>query len=65
MKKITQKIFKVAWRLLEILYFPIYTASWILCKFARLLLGISCFGILESQKGKDILTNLFKKYGRY
>lgn len=60
-----KKILKAVWRILEVIYFPVYIASWLLHKVARLVLAISYFGMLEKQVGKDILSNLFSWHGRH
>lgn len=60
-----KKIIKVIWQILGILYIPIYVLSWALHKVARLMLAISYFGLLNKQAGKDIISNLFKQYGKH
>lgn len=60
----TKKL-KVIWGMLGIIYFPVYTSSWLLHKIARLILAISYFGMLEMQVGKDIVSNLFSWHGRH
>lgn len=60
-----KKVLKFLWRLLGIVYAPIFLVSWLLHKVARLILAISYFGMLEKQVGKDILKSLFKWHGRY
>lgn len=60
----TKKL-KVIWGILGIIYFPVYIASWLLHKIARLILAISYFGMLEKQVGKDIVSNLFSWHGRH
>lgn len=59
-----KKILKVAWRILEVIYFPVYIAFWLSHKIARFILAISYFGMLEGRIAKDILKSLFKWYGR-
>lgn len=60
-----KKIFRNIWRILGIIYSPIYILSWLFHKIARLMLAISYFGMLEKQIGKDIITNLFNWHGRH
>ena len=60
-----KKVLKIIWRILEVIYAPIYVAFWLLHKVARLLLAISYFGMFEKQVGKDIISNLFNWYGRH
>lgn len=50
---------------IKISYFPVYVLSWLLHKFARLLLAISYFGMLQSRIAKDIINNLFNWHGKY
>nr|DAI13786.1 MAG TPA: hypothetical protein [Caudoviricetes sp.] len=59
-----KKVLKIIWRILGVIYAPIYVAFWLLHKVARLLLAISYFGMFEKQVGKDIILNLFNWYGR-
>lgn len=65
MKKVFNKIAKITWQVLGVIYFPVYVAFWLLHKLARLLLAISYFGIFEKRVGKDIIKSLFKWHGRY
>lgn len=60
-----KKVLKIIWRILGVVYAPIYVASWLLHKLARLLLAISYFGMLERQISKDIISNLFNWHGRH
>ena len=60
-----KKILKVVWRILEVIYFPVYIAFWLLHKIARFILAISYSGMLEGRIAKDILKSLFKWHGRY
>lgn len=54
-----KKVLKIIWRILGVIYAPVYVAFWLLHKVARLLLAISYFGMFEKQVGKDIISNLF------
>lgn len=65
MKKVFNKIAKITWQILGVIYFPVYVAFWLLHKIARLMLAIAYFGLLDKQAGKDIIKSLFKWYGRY
>lgn len=65
MKKVFNKIAKITWQILEVIYFPAYVAFWLLHKIARLMLAIAYFGLLNKQAGKDIIKSLFKWHGRY
>jgi hypothetical protein len=60
-----KKTLKIIWRALGVVYYPVYALAWLLHKFARLLLAISYFGLLNGQAGKDIISHLFKWHGRY
>lgn len=60
-----KKVLKIIWGILGVMYAPIYVASWLLHKLARLLLAISYLGMLEKQISKDIISNLFNWYGRH
>lgn len=62
-----KKIFKlkILWKMLGIIYFPIYIACWLLREIARFILAISYFGLLEVRMAKDIFKSLFKWHGRY
>lgn len=59
-----KKVLKIIWRILGVIYAPVYIASWLLHKVARLILAISYFGMLEKQIGKDIIKYLFIYNGR-
>lgn len=59
-----KKVLKIIWRILGVIYAPVYIASWLLHKVARLVLAISYFGMLEKQIGKDIIKYLFIYNGR-
>lgn len=54
-----KKVLKIIWRILGVIYAPVYIASWLLHKVARLVLAISYFGMLEKRIGKDIIKYLF------
>ena len=54
-----KKVIKFVWQCLGVLYAPVYIASWLLHKVARLMLAISYFGMLEKTTGKDIIKYLF------
>lgn len=60
-----KRVFKFFWKCIGVLYFPVYILSWILHKFARLLLAISYFGMLEKTISKDILKYLFVWHGKH
>lgn len=60
MKKVFNKIAKITWQILGVIYFPAYVAFWLLRKIARLTLAIAYFGLLNKQAGKDIIKSLFK-----
>lgn len=60
-----KRVFKFFWKCARALYFPVYILSWILHKFARLLLAISYFGMLEKTISKDILKYLFVWHGKH
>lgn len=60
-----KKIAKFVWVCLGVVYAPVYIASWLLHKVARLILAISYFGLLNKHAGKDIIKSLFKWHGRY
>lgn len=60
-----KKMLKIIWYILGVIYVPIYITLWLLHKLARLLLAISYFGMFEKQVGKDIISNLFNRYGRH
>lgn len=59
-----KKVFSIFWHILGIIYFPIFIAFWLLHKIARFILAISCFGMLETKIGKDIIIHLFTRYGK-
>lgn len=59
-----KKVLKIIWRILGVIYAPVYIASWLLHKVARLVLAISYFGMLEKRIGKDIIKYLFIYNGR-
>ena len=50
--------------LVGILFFPIFVVAWFLHKIARLLLAISYLFMLDWHKAKDIIVNMFSRYGR-
>ena len=52
-------LFVLTWALIGIMYFPIFLAAWLLHIVARILLGISYFGMLNSKMGRDILKSIF------
>ena len=60
-----KKALKIIWRILGVIYAPIYVAFWLLHKVARLLLAISYFGMLEKAIGKDIIKYLFIWHGKH
>lgn len=60
-----KKIAKFIWICLGVVYVPVYLASLLLHKVARLLLAISYFGMLENKIGKDIIKYLFIWNGKY
>ena len=60
-----KKIAKFIWIYLGALYAPVYIASWLLHKVARLVLAISYFGMLEKAIGKDIIKYLFIWHGKH
>lgn len=57
------KIKKIVWKYVGIIYFPVYLLAWTLHKIARILLGISYYGMLNKKMGRDIFKYLFT-YGR-
>ena len=65
MKKVFNKIAKITWQILGVIYFSAYVAFWLLHEIARLMLAIAYFGLLNKQAGKDIIKSLFKWHGRY
>ena len=60
-----KKIAKFVLICLEVVYAPVYIASWLFHKVARLALAISYFGMLEKTIGKDIIKHLFIWHGRH
>ena len=60
-----KKALKIIWGSLGVVYAPVYVASWLLHKVARLLLAISYLGMLEKQISKDIISNLFNWHGKH
>lgn len=60
-----KKIAKFVWACLGVVYAPVYIASWLLHKVARLVLAISYFGMLEKTVGKDIIKHLFTWHGKH
>ena len=60
-----KKIAKFIWICLGVVYAPVYIASWLLHKVARLVLAISYFGMLEKTVGKDIIKHLFAWHGKH
>lgn len=60
-----KKVLKIIWRILGVIYAPIYVAFWLLHKVARLLLAISYFGMFEKQISKDIIKYLFTWHGKH
>ena len=60
-----KKIAKFIWICLGVVYAPVYIASWLLHKVARLLLAISYFGMFEKTIGKDIIKYLFIWHGKH
>ena len=54
-----KRVIKFLWWCLGVIYTPVYIASWLLHKVARLILAISYFGMLEKTVGKDIIKHLF------
>lgn len=60
-----KKVLKFLWNIVGVLYFPIYVSALVLHKIARLLLAISYFGMLQKQRGKDIIKSLFVWSGKY
>lgn len=60
-----KKVFDVIWLILAMIYAPLFIASWIIHKIARLLLAVAYFGMFEMQMAKDIVLNLFKWHGKH
>lgn len=54
------KIWYIIHIVIGLVYFPIFVASWLLHKIARLLLSLSYFGMLEPYKGWNVIKWLFK-----
>ena len=54
---------KIFYYLLIILYLPFFTVFFILLKLARLVLAIAYAGMFDFRKAKDILKNMFDRYG--
>lgn len=55
---------KFLWRLVGIIYMPIFLAFFLLHKIARILLAIAYFGMLERRMAVDILKHIFDFYDR-
>lgn len=63
-----EKIKTALWRIWEVtgwLYFPFYWFFWALNKVARVALAITYFGMLDFNKGRDIIKYLFNYAGRH
>ena len=60
-----KKILKVMWRILGVIYLPVYIAFRLLRGIARLMLALSYLGMLEGGIAKDIFKSLFKWHGKY
>lgn len=60
-----KKVIKFLWQYLGVIYAPVYIASWLLHKVARLVLAISYFGMLQKTTGKDIIKYLFAWHGKH
>ena len=60
-----KKVIKFLWWCLGVIYAPVYVASWLLHKVARLVLAISYFGMLQKTVGKDIIKHLFTWHGKH
>lgn len=56
-----KKVFSILWKIIGVLYFPIYVLAWLLHKITRFLLAISYFGLLQPKTGKDILKYMFNR----
>ena len=50
---------------LGLMYCPFFVLFFIILKIARLVLAICYFGLLDPQKGKDILKSIFRDYDYY
>lgn len=55
---------KFLWRLIGIIYMPIFLAFFLLHKIARILLAIAYFGMLERRMAFDIMKHIFDFYDR-
>lgn len=62
MKKFWNKVLKIIWIIIGVLYFPIYAAAWLLHKLARLLLAIAYIFMFEGRRATTIIINLFNIY---
>lgn len=60
--KIKQTLITALWILLGIIYFPIYCAAYLLKMFAKLLLSISYYGVLNKRMGTAVLKSIFNWY---
>lgn len=55
---------KFLWRLIGIIYMPIFLAFFLLHKIARVLLAIAYFGMLKRRMAVDIMKHIFDFYDR-
>ena len=53
-------LFILTWTLIGLCYAPVFIAAWVLHIVARLLLSIAYFGMLNSQRGRDVFKSLFR-----
>lgn len=65
LKKILKQILWIVWRILGVCYYPIYLGFVVISIFARLILGLACFGTFEVKAGKTIIKSIVNQYGRY
>ena len=54
---------KIGYYLLLIFYLPFFIVFFILLKLARLVLAIAYAGMLDFRKARDIIKNMFDRYG--
>lgn len=60
MKRNRPMLFAITWTVIGILYLPVFVIAWLLHIIARILLGISYYGLLNYPMGRDVLKSLFR-----
>ena len=59
MKRNRPMLFIITWTIVGLIYAPVFIAAWVLHIVARVLLAFSYIGMLNGQRGKDILKSIF------